>query len=851
MLPEFDGVVPTSGETSQNRYPALWVAGALAAGILLAHAGMPGMAAWGSILTGLVGGAAAFCVAPSLHRVWKELRTLLIVLASLLLTVCFGGLRYATFHALPQDHPLLGALASGEETVWYGRIVDDPVERSGSVRFTLRLDQKNRGDGPPVGLLVSGRLTSGYDRQESWSPARCDRVTLRGRLASLPRARNPGEFDYGKYLFRKRIYARLYLVEGGVEHTGRDRQSTGCILEPARAFVQSSLDRFLPDSETRAILQALLLGDRRQLDSDTRDRFARMGLLHLLAVSGLHVMVVGMILYHLLGPFLYRLRLSWRAVDVLRLTCTVILLAGYMLLTGCSASVVRAVVMASLLLAATSLQRPSRSLNSLGAAVCVLLTAAPTHLFEAGFQLSVTAVAGIISLAPLLAVWIPAPASRLGAYIHSGTTVTVAATIGTLPVTLYHFGQVGLGGLLLNLPGIPLTTGALVAGAAAVVFGGIFPVVGEILGAASSALASALLHVSVFGDRFMGWSVVRWSLERPLPVLILALAGICLVLWPRPRLRWQCIALVLILLVGDVIQGVANGRYRPRMDVIYIDVGQGDAALLRLPNGDGVLIDAGPRSSFTGSDAGSRVVLPQLTHHGVDRLGTVIVTHPDSDHLGGIPSVLRSVPVGRVLRSGYRHSSRLFAETDALLDSLSIPHRAVRAGDSLMLSPQVRAYVLYPFEDIPEDGPNAHSVVLLVCYGEVSFLFTGDAPLEAELRMAQQYRELLQSDVLKVGHHGSRTSSTPAFLNSALGTRGPDAGAAGIAAADIPSGESQQGLRRPYAVVSVAERNRYGLPNQEILARLAATGFDVALTSKAGGVWFRTDGKTLRRVKWR
>ena len=475
---------------------------------------MPGMAAWGSILTGLVGGAAAFCVAPSLHRVWKELRTLLIVLASLLLTVCFGGLRYATFHALPQDHPLLGALASGDEAVWHGRIVDDPVERSGSVRFTLRLDQKNRGDGPPVGLLVSGRLTAGYDRQESWSPARCDRVTLRGRLAPLPRARNPGEFDYGKYLFRKRIYARLYLVEGGVEHTGRDRQSTGCILEPARAFVQSSLDRFLPDSETRAILQALLLGDRRQLDSDTRDRFARMGLLHLLAVSGLHVMVVGMILYHLLGPFLYRLRLSWRAVDVLRLTCTVILLAGYMLLTGCSASVVRAVVMASLLLAATSLQRPSRSLNSLGAAVCVLLTAAPTHLFEAGFQLSVTAVAGIISLAPLLAVWIPAPASRLGAYIHSGTTVTVAATIGTLPVTLYHFGQVGLGGLLLNLPGIPLTTGALVAGAAAVVFGGIFPVVGEILGAASSALASALLHVSVFGDRFMGWSVVRWSVKR-------------------------------------------------------------------------------------------------------------------------------------------------------------------------------------------------------------------------------------------------------------------------------------------------------------------------------------------------
>ncbi len=807
------------------------------------------MAAWGGILTGL--GVAAFCVALFLHRAWKELRTLLIVLASLLLTVCFGGLRHATFHALPQGHPLPGKLASGEEAVWQGRILDDPVERSGSIRFMLRLDQKNSRGGLPVGLLVSGRLISGDDRQDSWLPARCDQVMLRGRLAPLPRARNPGEFDYGNYLFRKRIYARLYLVEGGVQRTGRDRQSAGCVLEPARAFVQSSLERFIPDPESRAILQALLLGDRRQLDRDTRDRFARMGLLHLLAVSGLHVMVVGMILYHLLGPFLYRLRLGWRTVDILRVSCTVFLLAGYMLLTGCSASVVRAVVMAALMLSATSLQRPARSLNSLGAAVCVLLTAAPTHLFEAGFQLSVSAVAGILSLTPLLAAWIPAPPSRLGVYVHSGTTVTVAATIGTLPVALYHFGQVGLGGLVLNLPGIPLTTGALVAGAAAVLFGGVFPVAGEILGAASSTLASTLLHVSVFGDRFMGWSVVRWSLERPLSVLILALIAACLAAWHRPGLRWRCVALVLVLLIGDVIQGVASGRFRPHMDVIYMDVGQGDAALLRLPNGDGVLIDAGPRSSFTGSDAGSRFVLPQLAYHGMDKLGAVIVTHPDADHIGGIPSVLRSVPVGRVLRSGYRHSSGLFAETNALLDSLNIPHRAARTGDSLILSPQVRAYVLYPPEEVPEDGPNAHSVVLLVCYGEVSFLFTGDAPLEAELRIAQQYRELLQSDVLKVGHHGSRTSSTPAFLGSALGTPGRDAGASGIEVTDFPEDESQQDARKPYAVVSVAERNRYGLPNQEVLDRLAATGFDVVLTSNAGGVWFRTDGKRLRRVKWR
>ncbi len=817
--------VVTSEKSFPKRCPACWAAGALALGILIAHKGQAGPAVWGILPAGLAI-AAAFCrIAPGLRNRTRAARPLLIVLTGLSLTVCFGGLRYATFYALPQGHPLFEALIHGEETVWEGRILDDPSGEAGSIRFLLQVDRK--GDRYPVGLLASGRTAAPPDRR----PGRCDRVRLRGRLEALPQARNPGEFDYGKYLFRKRIYARLYIAEGSVERTGQDRRSIGCLLEPARAFVQSSLSRFLPDPDTQAILYALLLGDRRQLDSDTRDRFARMGLLHLLAVSGLHVMVVGMILYHLLGPLLYRLRLSWRAVDIFRVTCTVVLLTGYMLLTGCSASVVRAVVMASLFLAAASLQRPAQSLNSLGAAACVLLAVAPAHLFEAGFQLSVSAVAGILTLTPLLTAWIPAPPSRLGAYVHSGTTVTLSATIGTLPVTLYHFGQVGLGGLALNLPGIPLTTGALIAGASAVVFGSITPVLGEILGASSSALASALLHVSVFGDRFMGWSVVRWSLERPLPIIILTLSGICLAVWRHPRIRWRCIVLALIFLVGDVVQGIARGRYRPSLEVIYLDVGQGDAALLRLPNGEGVLIDAGPRSPFTGSDAGSRFVTPQLAYHGVDKLAAIVITHPDSDHIGGVPSVLRSVPVRRVFRSGYQHSSRLFEETNAVLDSLQIPHRAVRAGDSLALSPEVRAYVLYPFKEVPEEGPNAHSVVLLVRYGALSFLFTGDAPLEAELRITQRYQELLQSHVLKVGHHGSKTSSIPAFLNSAAGP--------------------QEDARKPYAIVSVAERNRYGLPNQEILDRLESAGFDVALTSESGGIWFRTDGKTLQRVHWR
>ena len=420
------------------------------------------------------------------------------------------------------------------------------------------------------------------------------------------------------------------------------------------------------------------------------------GLLHLLAVSGLHVMVVGMAFYHLMGPLLRRMRIGWRVANAVRISATMGLLGAYMLLTGCSASVVRAVVMAGLWLCSNALQRSTAPLNILAAAVCILLVARPTHLFEAGFQLSVSAVAAILIVTPHLAARIPSNARGFVRYAYSSAAVTVAATIGTLPVTLYHFGQVGLAGLLLNLPGIPITTAALTAGVTAVLFGSMATPLGEALGASADILAEGLLHLSAFGDRFLGWSVIRWRIHHPLPVVSISLLTASLATWQHKRLRWRFAVAGLALLATHLTMGIVSGRYTPSVDLIQIDVGQGDATLLRLPNGNGVLIDAGPRSPF--GDAGSRFVLPQLAFQGVRHLSALVITHPDRDHLGGVPSVLRSVPVGRVLRSGFQHTSYLFAEANRMLDSLGVPHRAVHAGDTLAFAPNVRGYVLHPFE---------------------------------------------------------------------------------------------------------------------------------------------------------
>jgi competence protein ComEC len=260
--------------------------------------------------------------------------------------------------------------------------------------------------------------------------------------------------------------------------------------------------------------------------------------------------------------------------------------------------------------------------------------------------------------------------------------------------------------------------------------------------------------------------------------------------------------------------------------VVFFDVGQSDAALVTLPNGRHLLIDAGLRSAY--QDAGARTVVPHLHRFGIRRLDAVVVSHPHSDHLGGLNSILRSVPVGRVLHNGAEYDSDLYRENRALMDSLHVPSRAVHAGDTLDLDPHVRIQVLSPAANVPYPADvNEASVVLRIAYGGTSFLFLGDAGLQAEQEMLAHYGPLLPGEVAKVGHHGSLTGSGPAFVKRV--------------ASDKPT----------IALVSTGLNNVYGLPKEEVVLRWREQGADVRITAHTGAVWLESDGARLWENPWR
>jgi competence protein ComEC len=771
-------------------------------------------------------------------EMWARLRLVTLAplgrfLAVVLVVLGIGGARHVSYQ-MPSPRALAPIATAADEPVSLRGVVTSAPERTKTdTRFVLTVDTVF---GTSDTMAVDGR-TRVTLRPSPWAddvgpfPAieEGDVVQLQGALRRPPGLRNPGGFDYRAYLARRGICCTAY-VSTPSQITVRGRQQTWVTstVVAVRAHVRRQIARYVPSDGGRAILRALLLGDRSRVTDTQRERFAKTGLMHLLAVSGLHVFLVGMMLYLLLRPLLMRFRLPWHAVEITRAVCTVLLLGFYMLLTGGRPSVMRAVLMASLFIGAILLQRSAHPLNTLGVAALVLLGLRPTALFDVGFQLSMTAVAAIVTLDPVLRGFLP-DHDRDGEVLQwtvQTITTSAAAILGTAPILLYHFGWVSVAGLLLNVVGIPCTGVGLSAALAMVVMGGISSVAGAAFGTAADLFIRGLLATSRYGAAWFSWAGLRMATPNPWILGALVAALIALAQWPRPRNRWRWSIAALLLTVGAVWSGTVGPRAEPTLDVLFFDVGQGDAALVTTPTNRRILVDTGPWSPDGG--AAEYVLVPYLKRSGIQHLDAVVVTHPDEDHLGGLPTLLREVSVGRVIHNGRSADTELYEKSRRLMTQTETPHRTVHRGDTLRLGPAVRAQVLGPPDDStgqPSDRNNA-SVVLHLQYGDVDVLFPGDVESSAEQSLVRTYGHQLESRVTTVPHHGSPTSSIPAFVQAVASEGG-------------------------HAVVSVGRENQYGMPAPNVLSRWRSQRVDLHTTAQSGAVWMQTDGEAVWQQKWR
>ena len=758
-------------------------------------------------------------------------------LAGVLLVGLFAGGASHAVYTTPSPRSVEKVAADSTSPLVLSGVVGTAPERSETtMRFTLNVDSIH-SSGAYQEADGQVRVTIRPSPWDDGSPAAVpslfegDRVRLRGHLRLPSGKRNPGGFDYGAYLARRGICCTMYVDSpNAVTRLAPAASVFTRAVVAVRQHVRTQITRHVPSADGRAVLQALLLGDRSGISDTQREWFTQTGLMHLLAVSGMHVFLVGMVLYILLRPLLMRFRLGWKHVELGRAALTVGALSLYMVLTGARPSVVRAVVMSTLLIGGLLFQRSAPPLNTLGVAALLLLALRPPALFDVGFQLSMAAVAGIVTIHPQIVDNLPElwTASTMREWLTSTVSVSTAATVATAPVLLFHFGWVSAAGLLLNVVGIPCTALALSAALALVCVGGFWPTAGAAFGSSADVFIDGLLFASREGAAWLGWFGVRvfdlgsWGLGAAV------LGVVALAQWSRPRVRWRCLIAALVFATAGVWVEAASRSGAPTLDVLFFDVGQGDAVLVTTPEDRRLLIDTGPRS-LSGDPAASYSVLPYLRQRGVDRLDAVVITHPDADHLGGLPKILREVSVGHVYHSGQRADTDLYLQTRRLLQKRAVPTTALVRGDEISLGKGVRAEVLGPPPHPSRRGietENGASVVLRLSYGTVDVLFPGDIEAQAEANLVRTYGSQLDSRVVKVPHHGSKTSSTSTFVRATS-------------------------TKQTSAVVSVGRSNRFGMPSSRVLSRWRSMGDTVRTTARRGAVWLRTDGREVWPVHWK
>ncbi len=731
-----------------------------------------------------------------------------------------------------------------------GVVADDPELAASGVEFVLGVDAIDTGevweDGEGSVLVIARPPRELVQKREAPYFRYGDRLELTGSLDEPPIL---GEFDYRTYLANQGIHFTMAFPDDiRLVDTGKGNPALGKIYD-LRGKLAQGIDGALAEPEA-SLAQALLLGLRGRLPQDITEDFRSTGTSHLLAISGMHVGVVLMISVAA-GAWLVGRR---RQIHLLLPLAAIWL---YALFAGFSPSVERAAIMGTVYLVALAIGRSRSILPVLALTAVIMVGIEPQALKQISFQLSFTAVAG--SLALLVGSGSPLSSYISALSVGSGgwpsvllrglvltIAVSLAATLATLPLIAFNFHRIptlGIPATVLALPALPIL---LVTSAGASVGDLIHPQLGTVLGwiawvPLQYVLKLVQLFAQVPGSTF---SVPAFN-----PLLVWVYYGVfaLLLVVPGSRLVWSTkirrlletlpkrlpiptktasriqfpIGMYLITTISlSVLAGflwfyVVTGP-DGRLHVHYLDVGQGDSTFIVTPNGTQVLVDGGPDPREAARAVGDR------TPFWDRNLDMVVLTHPDEDHFRGLVNVLDRYEADVVLESGRVSQNPLYLEWEKVLEGRDVNRQVAAQGQIIVLDEAAWMEVLNPPSDqIVAGGSelNNSGVILRLVYGNLSFLLTADIEGETEARLLREGLPL-RSTVLKVAHHGSKTSTTPRFLSA---------------------------VSPAAAVISAGADNQYGHPHPDVTTRLkGSVGSElIYVTAERGDIEFITDGERL------
>jgi len=690
----------------------------------------------------------------------------------------------------------------------------DTIRISGDVLVTLKRNPKTDFDDYST---EKPEMNFSYDYKPDLRAG--DRVVMYGKLSEPFKERNPGEFNYKKYLYLHDIY-KTFAIKGydNIEIINRDNLNyiNQKIIYPARQFASRNIDDNIGGNEA-AFLKGLVTGERQDISKKVKEDFIKTGVMHIIAVSGLNVAYIILSVTLLLSLF--------RVPKTPKVIITLLFLIFYCFFTGAPASIIRATIMGSLILISGLMQRKPSIYNIVGLSVLVILIYDSKQLYDPGFILSFSAVLSMVIFYErfneifLKKILDSKIRYKKAIYYTSGLIfVTLAAQIGTLPITSNYFEKISFVSLIANAVMVPLSNLSLAIGFFQIAAAGFSGFISSVIADANFFLLKFQLYIVnlLASVKFSYISFYRFNTVNTIAYFII----LGLIFTARKEtLKLRIFFSVII----TVILFIYNIDYGNSLRITYLYVGQGDCTLLETPDGSRILIDCGTKEFKYNS--GESNIMPYLKRRGIEKIDLLILTHLHKDHIGGIESVLRNFEITKIISPYAAEDNFLTQVMEKLIIEKKIQREELFSGDYIEGYGNLRLYFLNPERnDSLHLNEHTKSSVIKLKYRNTDAVFIGDLNFEGEKLITDRYGDFLKTDILKISHHGSKNASSIPFLLKS---------------------------KPEYAIISCGKDNVFGHPAEVVLSKLNILGSKVFRTDKDGAVIFESDGKSLELINWK
>ena len=739
-----------------------------------------------------------------------------------------------------------------------GIIISEPQDKDYKYTYTIKVEEINNQDKYKGTKLI---LNINKNKLKDIVPKFGDEVELTGEFERPNSARNYKGFDYKQYLKSKGIYGTVDLENYKI--VAEDQiDNFSKLINSVQNSMKNNINAILGKEEA-ALCIGILVGDREKISEETEDNFKKSNLTHMLAVSGSHITYIITALAVLLG----------RTGKKLTKIITILILLFFMALTGFTSSVIRACIMGILVLLASMLHRKSDTINNLGVSSLIILLFNPYAIIDVGFLLSYGGTIGIVLLGDRITNGLYKGENKVIKYIIISFSITLSANLMIIPIMAYNFSTISFTFWISNILAAPVMEIVTIFSFIVYFISIVFPLLAEFLGIFLGFLLDILLKIAEISSLIPGSSIyIKTPYVIECVIYYLIIYVICnldkvkfiikgnkqiqkifkFIIRIRSnsirnaieennisenivgvneistnnkvdisKLGIELICLFTIVVIVFVSIGV-NIIQKP-LKIYFVDVGQGDCTLIQTPTNKNILIDGGG-SEFGNFDVGESILLPYLLDRRVTTIDYMLISHADSDHIAGLFKVIENLRVKNIIISKQDENSENLKILNQLVKEKKIKVTIVEQGDCIQIDKYSYIEILFPEDELIKDNVlNNNSIVAKFNYENFSMLFTGDIEEVAENRICEMYEDTnkLNSTILKVAHHGSKTSSTEEFLEL---------------------------VKPKIAFIGVGANNNFGHPNDEVIERLQEYTKLVYRTDECGEISIVIDKKSRVKV---